>query len=150
MDAILRTSSVYLFLVIIFRISGKRTLTQATTFDLVLLLIVSEATQQAMIGEDFSVTNAALVITTLVGLDILLSFVKRRWPFAERIIDGLPLVLVKDGQPLRDRMAKSRVDDADILEAARELQGLERMDQIKYAVLEHGGSITIVPTEAAK
>ena len=94
-------------------------------------------------------TNGALLVLTLVGLDILLSLVKQWSPAADAWIDGLPIVVARDGQLLKDRMNRERVDEADILEAARELQGLEGLDQIQYAVLEKGGKITIVPKQAA-
>lgn len=147
MDAVLRGLIVYFFLLIIFRISGRRTLAQTTNFELVLLLIISETTQQAMIGEDQSMTNAALLIVTLVGISILLSVLKERMPGLEKWLDGTPMIIVENGRPLKDRMGKARIDEADILEAAREMQGLERIDQIKYAVLERGGGITIVPID---
>ena len=78
MDSVLRAAAIYIGLMIIMRFAGKRSLAQITTFDFVLLLIISEATQQAMLGQDFSVTNALLVIVTLVMLDIGLSLLKRR------------------------------------------------------------------------
>jgi uncharacterized membrane protein YcaP (DUF421 family) len=145
MGSVLRAFVVYIVLFLIFRIAGRRTLSQITTFDFVLLLIVSEATQNAMIGDDYSITNAMLVITTLVGLDIGLSLWKRRFPSLYKFLDGVPLIIVEEGKPLQDRMAKARVDESDILTAARELQGLERMEQIKYAVLERSGGISIIP-----
>ena len=80
MDAIARGLLMYFFLLILFRIAGRRTLGQLTNFDLVLLLIISEATQNAMIGNDFSVTNGILVILTLVGIDIGLSIIKQHFP----------------------------------------------------------------------
>ncbi len=64
-----------------------------------------------------------------------------------RLVNSVPLVIVEDGKLLQDRMRKERIDESDILEAARELQGVERMYQIKYAVLERSGRITIVPAE---
>ena len=149
MDAVIRAASMYFFLLLVFRLAGKRTLVEATPFDLILLLIVSEATQQAMIGDDFSLMNAFIVIATLVTLDILLSEIKQRFPRAERILDGAPLVIVDAGKPLRERMDRARIDDEDILAAARKGQGLERLDQIKYAVLERDGSISIVPKKDA-
>jgi uncharacterized membrane protein YcaP (DUF421 family) len=145
MDTILRGTAIYLFLLIIFRIAGKRALAQITTFNFVLLLIVSEVTQQALIGEDHSITNSLLLIVTLVGIDIGLSLWKQRSHKLEQLIDGVPLIIVEDGKPFKDRMDKSRVDEADVLSAARHLQGLERMDQIKYAVLERSGGISIIP-----
>ena len=145
MDAIARGVVMYFFLLVLFRIAGRRTLGQMTNFDLVLLLIISEATQNAMLGNDFSVTNGILVILTLVGIDIGLSLLKQHFPQVERHLEGLPLVLVERGRPLKDLMYKARVDEQDILSSAREKHGLERMEQIKYAVLEAHGEISIIP-----
>jgi uncharacterized membrane protein YcaP (DUF421 family) len=145
MESVIRGLIVYFFLLVVFRLAGKRALSETTTFDLVLLLIISETTQQAMIDNDHSITNGALLILTLVFADILLSLLKQKVPALEKLIDSTPIILVENGQTIKDRMEKTRVDESDILEAARELQGLERIEQIKYAVLERGGKITIVP-----
>jgi len=145
MESVIRGLAFYTLLLIIFRISGKRSLGEVTTFDFVLLLIISETTQQALLGEDFSLTNAFLLIVTLVGLDIGLSHLKNRWPRLEKVLEDVPLVLVEDGRPLKERMDRSRIGEDDIMQSARRLQGLERMDQIKYAVLERNGGITIIP-----
>jgi len=139
----------YLLLMVIFRIAGRRTLSEMTNFDFVLLLVVGEATQQALLGDDFSMTNAALVIVTLIGLDIGLSLWKRRNPTVEKWLEGVPTILVEDGRPVGEAMRRSRVDESDVLSAARQLQGLERLDQIKYAVLETNGGITIIPKAEA-
>jgi uncharacterized membrane protein YcaP (DUF421 family) len=147
MDSVLRALSIYVFLLVIFRVAGKRTMAQITVFDFVLLLIISEATQQAMIGQDFSITNAILVITTLVGAERGLTWVQHRFKSVDRLLDGLPLVLVEDGKPFEDRLKQERVDISEILAAARQTQGLARLDQIKYAVLEQSGGISIVPKE---
>ena len=145
MDSILRGLVVYVFLLLLFRIAGRRTLSEMTSFDFVLLLIVSEATQNAMIGNDYSVTNGVLVILTLIGLDIGLSVMKQRFPAMERYLDGLPLIIVDEGRPLKELMEKARVDEEDIMSSARDKHGLERMEQIKYAVLERNGGISIIP-----
>ena len=145
MDAVLRALAVYVFLLVLFRISGRRTLSEVTTFDFVLLLIIGEATQQALLGDDFSMTNAFIVIATLVMIDIGLSLFKGRVPFSSKIIDGVPMIIVENGMPLRERMKRARFDKDDVLERARQSHGLERLDQIKYAVLEVSGSISIIP-----
>lgn len=147
MDSVLRATVVYAVLLILFRLAGKRTLAEVTTFDFVLLLIISEATQQAMVGSDNSMTNSLLLVGTLVGLNILMSELKQRFAVVERVLDGMPLLIVEHGKPLQDRMAKERVDVDDVLDAARESHGLERLDQIKYAVLERNGKISIIPGE---
>lgn len=147
MDAVLRATTVYLVVFVIFKIAGRRTLAEITTFDFVLLLIIGEATQQALLGDDFSVTNAALIIVTLVVIDIGLSLVKERSPKLARFIDGMPMIIVENGQVLKARLNKVRLAEEDILEAARTTHGLERMDQIKYAILEKNGAISIIPKE---
>ncbi len=147
MDSVIRAAAVYLLLLIVFRIAGNRSLAQLTAFDLVLLLIISEGIQQAMITSDYSFTNAALLVITLVGLDIMLSLWKRRFPSVGKILDGLPVLVIADGKMQQDAMNKERVDKGDILSAAREKQGLESLDQIKHAVVEPSGGITIVPKE---
>ncbi|HET7092062.1 MAG TPA: YetF domain-containing protein [Thermomicrobiales bacterium] len=148
MESIVRGAVVYIIVLVVFRINGKRSLAQITTFDFVLLLIIAEAIQQALIDVDYSMTNAFLIVLTLLGLDVGFSLIKQRSERFQRLIDDVPLVLVADGRPLPERMAKARVDDSDILASARQLQGLERMDQIKYAVLERSGGISIVPKRA--
>ncbi|MBW3650670.1 MAG: DUF421 domain-containing protein [Actinobacteria bacterium] len=147
MDAVTRAAAVYLFLVLILRIAGKRTLHQVTTFDIVLLLVISEATQQALLGEDFSITAAFLVITTLVGIDIVMSFLGNRWRLVDHILGSRPELIVDHGTVLKDRLHRHRMEESEILEAARELQGLERLADIKFAVLERSGSITIIPED---
>ena len=150
MDSVLRAMAVYLFLLVLFRVAGKRMMAELTGFDFILLLIISEAVQQAMLDNDSSMTNSFLVVLTLVGANITLSIAKQKSHRIENMIDGTPVLIVEHGRPLKERMDKARVDEDDVLHAARELQGLERLDQIKYAVLERNGGITIIPTEAAR
>ncbi|GGL53365.1 DUF421 domain-containing protein [Wenxinia marina] len=145
MESVFRGVAVYLVLLIVVRLSGRRTLAQTTPFDFVLLLIVAETTQQALLGDDFSVTNAAVLIVTLFTMDILLTFLKRRADWLARFIDGVPTVLIAKGEPDWEAMHRARVSLEDVLEAARVGQGLARLDQIDFAVLEVSGGISIVP-----
>lgn len=147
MDSVIRAAVVYFIMLVIFRLAGNRSAANLTAFDFVLLLIVSEAIQQAMITNDYSLTNAFLLVLTLVGLDIMMSLWKQRFPLVERILDGSPILLMHEGKLHRDRMQKERVDEADILASARERHGLERMDQIKHVVVEATGGISVMPKE---
>lgn len=122
MDAVLRTAAIYL-----------------------VLLVIGEATQQALLGEDFSVVNAVLVIVSLIAIDVALSLLKRQSKRLSRMLDGEPIIIVEHGEVLRRRLYLARVEEADILEAARSSQGLERIDQIKFAILEKNGSISVIP-----
>ena len=145
METVLRACAIYVTLLVVLRVSGKRSMAQITTFDFVLLLIIGEATQQALIGDDFSITTGLLLILTLVGIDMALSLLQVRSPRLSRWLDGTPVVILENGRLLRDRLEKSRVDESDILTAARERHGLQRLDEIKYAVLERSGGISIIP-----
>ena len=149
MDSVVRAAAVYLVLLLLFRIIGKRSLAETGTFDFVLLLIIAEATQQAMIDDDNSMTNAFLIIVTLLTLNVGFSLLKQRSALVDQLIDDVPVLIVVDGNPIKDRMDRARVDERDILQAARESQGLARLDQIQYAVLERDGAISVVPKQAA-
>jgi uncharacterized membrane protein YcaP (DUF421 family) len=144
MDAVLRATAMYFVLMVLFKIAGRRSLSEITTFDFVLLLIVGEATQQALLGDDFSVTNAVLIIVTLIAIDVGFSQIKNRSKFMARLLDGGPTVLVEDGRPLERRMKEARVTEADIMEAARSSQGVLDLSSIRYAILERNGSISII------
>ena len=149
MDSIVRALIVYFVVMVLFRIGGKRSLAQITTFDFVLLLIISEAVQQALIANDNSMMNALLLVLTFFVADIAMSLLKGKSAMFEKLVDDVPLILVEDAKPIQERMRKERVDENDILASARMTQGLERMDQIKYAVLERSGGISIIPKEAS-
>lgn len=148
MDSVVRAFAVYAFLMLVFRATGKRSLSEITTFDAVLFLIIAEAVQQALIDSDESMTNAAILVVTLLGLDVAMSLLTMRSAKADKWLNDVPLLVVEDGRPLKDRMARARITEDDIMERARELRGLERMEQIKYGVLERNGHITVVPKEA--
>jgi uncharacterized membrane protein YcaP (DUF421 family) len=145
MEPVLRVALVYLFLMALFRLAGRRTLADVSPFDFVLLLIISELVQQAIVADDPSLTNAVILCSTLVALDIGLTLLKQRSPRFERMLEGRAVLLVEHGEPLPDALAKMRIDTRDILAAARLSQGLERMEQIRFAVLEKTGGISIVP-----
>jgi uncharacterized membrane protein YcaP (DUF421 family) len=145
MNPVLRAVIVYVFLLIIIRLSGKKNLSESTTFDFVLLLIISEVTQQALVGEDFSLTASFIAICTLVGLDVLFMFIKLKWKPFENIAEGAPLLIVNKGIPLKTRMKLAQVEEEDVLESARINHGIYSMENIEYAVLEKDGTISIIP-----
>ncbi len=147
MDAVLRAVGIYLVLLVIFKFAGRRSLSELTIFDFILLLIISEATQQALLGDDFSFTNATLVIVTLVAIDVVLSRLQWRWPQFDTWMEGSPTIVVENGVALDGRLKAMHMRVEDIMEAAREKQGLERLDQIKFAIVEKNGKISIIPAE---
>lgn len=150
MDSVLRAAAIYLVLMVLFKIAGRRSLAELTTFDLVLLMVIGEATQQALLGDDFSLTNAVLVIVTLIAIDIGLSLIKQRSRAFSRLLDGGPTVVVEQGRVLHKRLKQARLDEDDILEASRSAQGIVDISRIKFAILERNGKISIIPYESAE
>ena len=142
---ILRSALIYVFVFIVLRMAGKRTLSEMTTFDLVLVLIISEATQQALIDDDHSIMGGMLAIVTLVFIDVMMAWLTSRSKMADKIMNGVPLFLIENGKLYMDRLEKSRITVEDVMEAGRRTFGLERLSEIKSAVLEKDGSISIIP-----
>lgn len=145
MHSVIRGLITYLFIFIIFRLSGKRTLKESTPFDLVLLLVFSEATQEALIDDDKSITNSFIVIITLILIDITFSYLKIWSTKADEVIEGTPMILVENGKKVEKMMKMARVDEDDILESGRSSHAIQNMDDIRYAILENNGSITVIP-----
>ncbi|HEX2717198.1 MAG TPA: YetF domain-containing protein [Gemmatimonadaceae bacterium] len=150
MQSVIRALVVYLVLLLLFRIAGKRTLAQVTTFDLVLTLIISEAIQQAMIDDDNSLTNGILIVFTLVALDIALGWLKHRSNRLSAILDGKPMLLVDRGRVRREWLDREQLTEGDVLRAARHEHGIGTMDGIRYAVLEDSGGITVIPEDGTR
>ncbi|KFC79988.1 DUF421 domain-containing protein [Buttiauxella agrestis] len=145
MDMVLRAVAIYLILMVVFKIAGRRALLQMTSFDLILLLIISEATQQALLGDDFSVTGAMLTIVTLIVVDMLFGLIKKYLPGADDFLDNTPVILVENGYLFQDKMKKADISCDDILLTARVDHGLTRLAEIKFAILERNGHISIIP-----
>lgn len=148
MESVLRGLAIYAVVLVVVRISGRRSMAQMTPFDFVLVLIVAETTQQALLGDDFSVTNAAILIITLFLTDIGLSHLKENWPRLAKVMDGRPVLLIANGKPDEQALRLARVDMDDIMSAARSKHGLERTSQIKHAIMEADGTLSIVPVDS--
>lgn len=147
MDSVIRGISIYVVLLIVTRLSGRRTMAQMTPFDFVLLLIIAETTQQALLGDDFSISNAVVLMLTLFATDVLLAWMKGWSPRVESLLGGNPTVLISRGKIDNEAMLRARVSPDDVLEAAREQQGLKALSDIDAAVLEVSGAISIIPKE---
>lgn len=145
MEAVTRALIMYFFLLFIVRITGKRTLSEMTVFDFVLILIIGDASQQGITGPDYSIINTVIIISTLVLLDVILSYIKSKSKRLDHILDGMPLIVVHNGKCIDDNLKASGVTKEDILESARQSQGLKQLAQIQYAVLEKSGVISIIP-----
>jgi uncharacterized membrane protein YcaP (DUF421 family) len=147
MEIVLRAGAMYVLILAFMRLSGKRTIAQITMFDFILLLIVSEATQQALLGDDYSITGGALAVLTLILLDRLSDTLSSRSRGVDRALNDGAVVLVEHGQPHEERLRRHRLRVDDVLLKGRSTQGVERLDQIKYAVLERTGEISVIKAD---
>ena len=139
----IRAVVIYLTLLIGLRLFGKREVGQFTLFDLVFILLVANAVQPAMTGPDASLLGGVIIIASLLLANLGVAWLDRR-AFFHRLLTAPPTLIVKDGRCLRDRMEREGVLESDIEMAMRE-HGLEKLSDIKLAVLESDGSISIVP-----
>lgn len=147
MGTIVRSIIAYLFLLFLLRAAGRRSISQMTPFDLIVLFLLGGVSIQAVIGEDHSMVNAGLAAATIGGLHVAVASLKRWYPKLGEIIDGTPIVVFSNGRWYEDRMARLRLQEQDVMAAARE-NGLEQLSQIKYAVVERNGRVSIVKNAA--
>lgn len=147
MNPVFRAAMMFALLWLVFRIGGRRTLAEITTFDFILLLVIGDATQNAFVGDDFSITTAALVIVTLLLLELGIDRLAFRSTRLRRILDSAPVIVIDKGRVLDDVMREEGVDLEEVLTAARERHGLQGLGDIKYAIVERHGGISIVPRE---
>ncbi|MGH2517281.1 MAG: DUF421 domain-containing protein [Ktedonobacterales bacterium] len=143
---ILRCIVIYLFLLIALRLTGKRQLGQFTPFDFAILLIVSNAVQNAMIGPDTSLIGGMIGAATLFGLNYLLSVLSAHYNVFGRELLGVPTLLVDDGHLVTENMRRERIDPDDVLMAMRE-HGVDSLATVKHAILETDGTISIVTAD---
>ncbi|HZO86876.1 MAG TPA: YetF domain-containing protein [Chthonomonadaceae bacterium] len=142
-----RTSLIYLFLVAGLRLLGKRELGQMNIYDLVLLIVLANAVQNAMVGDDTTLGGGIIAALTLLILNRFFTLALTRSPKLERLMCGEPVLLVNDGQLLTDRMRREGITREQVMAALRE-HGLSQLDQVHMAVLEVDGTISVVPREA--
>lgn len=144
LELVVRVMVVYVAFLIALRMSGKRELGQFTIFDLALVLLAANALQPAMTGPDASLPGAAIIIATIFVLNRVIAFLRRRVPFVKRLLEFPPAVVGRDGHWIDKTIDREDLDEEDLDAALRE-HGLESVEQMRLAVLEPDGSISIVP-----
>lgn len=149
MGEILRGIFGYCFLVFVVRLAGRRPGSQMTPFDYVLVFFVGGITLTPMVRGDRSLVDAVCIITSIATTHFALAWLKSRCATIGRIVDGTPLVLLEKGHWRTETMRKMRINDQDVMAAARE-RNIRRLDQIEYAVLERNGEISVIRTKEQK
>ncbi len=146
LQIIIRSVLVYFTLLIGLRLAGKREIGQMTVFDLVVLLLISNAVQNAMVGPDTSVTGGILAALVLLLINGTVAFLRLRLPVLRHLVEGTPTVLVMHGKTIDSNMKKEALD-GETLQAALREHGFQNIEEIDMAVLEIDGSISVVPQQ---
>jgi uncharacterized membrane protein YcaP (DUF421 family) len=142
-----RTLLCYLAILILLRLAGKREIGQVTVFDIVVLLMIGNAIQNAMVGTDYSVTGGVLSAAVLIGANYLTALIGLHSPLFQRAVRGEPTLLVSHGHFVTPSLRREGIDPDEVLAAMRD-HGFDSLSQVKSAWLEIDGSISIVPEEA--
>lgn len=148
MEMVLRASAIYFFLWALTRGLGKRELAEMSAFELLLLVTVGDLIQQGVTQEDMSVTGAMLAVGTIGVWILIFSWIGFRWRPARRVIEGVPVVIVRDGRPLEDAMRLERVTIDELLEAARN-QGIANLRDVNLAILEPDGRFSFLKKDGS-
>lgn len=141
MEIVFRAAVMYVFLWLVTRATGKATLGELSTFQLVFYIVLGDLIQQGVTLQDYSVTGAVLAISVFAVLTVAVSWINLRWPKSRPLVHGAPVVVVSDGEMRGDLMRVERLSVDDLYEAAR-ANGIERMSQVRLAVLEADGQIS--------
>jgi uncharacterized membrane protein YcaP (DUF421 family) len=147
MNSVLLAAAAYWILLLSVRLLGRRTASQMAPFDLVVLFMLAGTTMAAVLGDDHSITNALSVIFTIGFMHIGTSFLKARYDWFGRLVDGTPVVVFERGEWHEDRMRRLRVQREDVAAAARQ-RGLRGMGEVRFAVCERDGKVSIVEERA--
>jgi uncharacterized membrane protein YcaP (DUF421 family) len=142
-EVVIRTAIVYLFLVAVIRISGKREVGQMSVVELVVILIISDAVQNSMVGENTTIWGGLVAVLTLLGLDFLLKTLTARSRRLRTAIEGEPRLLVRDGRLLVHALRDEKVEPEEVRAAVR-AHGIARVEDVHLAVLETDGTISVI------
>lgn len=146
MDIVLRALFAFVFITFLLRIVGRRELSGMTPTDLILLIVLGDLIQNGVTQSDYSMTGVVLAASTIALCAVATSFVVYRSKRASDIIEGTPLIIVQDGKPIEQNMRSERLNLDDVMDEAR-AQQIERVEEIKWAVLETTGKISFIKNE---
>ena len=147
MDVVIRATFAFLFVLFLTRIVGRRELSSLEPFDLIMLVMLGDLVQQGVTQNDFSVTGLVLAGGTIALLTVVVSYASFRFRLLRPALEGYPVILVQDGTPIDRNMSRNRITHDELAAAAR-LQQVDRIEDIRWAVLETSGQISIIPKQS--
>jgi uncharacterized membrane protein YcaP (DUF421 family) len=140
MEIVFRALFVFFFLWLVTRMVGRSTLGEISTFQLIVFITMGDLVQQGVTQQDYSVTGSVLAVSTFALLTILISWVNTRWTKVRPLTQGVPVVVLVDGEPQLETMRCERMSIDDLYSAARQ-QGIDRLSNVRMAVLETNGQL---------
>jgi uncharacterized membrane protein YcaP (DUF421 family) len=149
MDLVLRAVVAFFFVLLLTRVVGRRELSSLEPFDLILLVVIGDLVQQGVTQNDFSLTGMLLVGGTIGVLTVVVSYSSFRFPRLRPVLDGEPVIVVQDGEPIRRNLDRNRITQGELLAAARQ-QGFPSLERVQWAVLETSGSISFIERGPAR
>ena len=144
MDLVIRATVVFFFIFLVTRVAGRRELSALEPFDLILLVVLGDLVQQGITQSDESVTGTLIVISTITLLSVAVSWVSFRSGKVRLVTEGEPIILVQDGEIIERNLRRERLTHGDLEEEARQQQVASLAD-IRWAILEKEGTISIIP-----
>ena len=148
MDLVIRATVVFFFVFLVTRVVGRRELSSLEPFDLILLVVIGDLVQQGITQSDYSVTGAVTVISVMAVLTVGLSWINFRVRRLRPVLEGEPVVLVEDGRVVDGNMRRERITVEDLEEEGRQQQVLS-VEDMRWAVLETSGRISVIPKQSS-
>ena len=143
MEIVIRSSIIFFFLFLVTRGLGRKELSQLSAFDLILFVIMGDIVQQVVTQEDMSLTGSMLAVSTMAFWILVFSVVNYRMPRIRPVLEGVPLVIVRDGELIHPVLRRERLLPDEVLEEAR-LQGIDQLRSVKIGVLEPDGKFSFI------
>jgi len=144
MDLALRAVFLYAFVLLLMRVTGRRELSTLSAVDLVLLIILGDAIQQGLTQDDYSVTGAVIVVSTIAALQVGTSYLTFRSRGARRVLEGEPVVIVQDGKLIERNMKRERLTEDEVAEEMR-AQQIASVEDVEWGILETNGTMSFIP-----
>ena len=148
MDIVARATVMFFVLYVLLRIMGKRELGQMTPFELVVMIVLGDLIQQGVTHNDFSLTGAILAVSTFAFLAVIMSWITYLSPRAEKLLDGEPRVVIRDGQLIKENLRRDRMTQSEV-ESEMRIAGIAKMDEVAWGILEPQGKISFIKKDGS-
>src|SRR3954454_24078106 len=148
MDLVFRTVAIFVFILFVTRVTGRRELNSLEPYDIIVLVVLGDLVQQGVTQSDNSVTGAVIVISTIMVLSVVTGWLGYRFRPARRVFEGEPMIVVDNGEPVMRNLKRERITVEEVETEAR-IQQMGSLDDVRWAVLETDGQISFIPKSKA-